>query len=558
MDLAERLLARVGRKPEDFKANSKIGGMFREHGVRASSEFDRIIALPTREWDGSIAHDLTRFLRKPGGRQTLRPHQAAALQEAHDYRGCVIAAAVGTGKTLISFLLPVVLEAKRPLLIIPKKLEKKTRREFAILAQHWRGDIPTIISYEKLARINQAEYLENLNPDLIIADEAHKLKNTRAGVTKRIRRWRKAHPDVPFIPMTGTITRKSLLEYAHLSEWALKANSPVPRHWAEAESWHRALGEVQDGDRLALGALEYFGATLDSAREGYAHRRAITPGWISVTGSGVESGLDCDVLEVLGDVENQVADLRGLWETPDGIAIEDPRRLAALIRQISLGFWYRYDPPPPKPWLDARREWARLCRDILAHNKLRLDTPMQVAQAIVQGKVLDYGIYDKWERIRPTYDMDKHRKTEWLDFSVVQAAVEWAEENQGLVATPWVAFGEMFKATSGMPYFGQQGLDPECGDIDEWEGPACISTAANKEGRNLQRYSKLLVVSGGPNAAELEQLIGRLHRSGQTADTVEVTFLVTCPEDAEAIDRARAEAKAADHPEHKLLIATWA
>src|SRR5690606_28808723 len=108
----------------------------------------------------------------------------------------------GAGKTLISYLAPCILDAKRPLLILPAKLKEKTRREFRTLAYHWRGPHPDafrIESYELLGRMNAGNklddkgrvvrpgFLERYNPDLIILDEFHKAKNIRgAAVAKRL------------------------------------------------------------------------------------------------------------------------------------------------------------------------------------------------------------------------------------------------------------------------------------------------------------------------------------------------------------------------------------
>ena len=91
--------------------------------VQHTSELDRIIALPRRDpnqWkdlqDTLTAH-LTREhacsleCAKINGRQVIRltPLQTIALAEAYETGGLFLQAPVGTGKTLISALLPALL-----------------------------------------------------------------------------------------------------------------------------------------------------------------------------------------------------------------------------------------------------------------------------------------------------------------------------------------------------------------------------------------------------------------------------------------------------------------
>src|SRR5678816_4636049 len=101
---------------------------------------------------------------------TLRPIQALALVEAAETGGLFAPIRVGGGKTLLSLLLPVVLGAERPLLLLPAKLIEKTRRAMHALQQHWRIARHTrLVSYELLGRAQAAELLDRFEPDLIIA-----------------------------------------------------------------------------------------------------------------------------------------------------------------------------------------------------------------------------------------------------------------------------------------------------------------------------------------------------------------------------------------------------
>ena len=162
-----------------------------------------------------------------------------------------------THNTLCSLLLPLVLEAKRPILLLPAGLIEKTWHDRKILAEHWK--LPTnlqIISYEMLGRVNAAERLMYVEPDLIIADECHRLKGKKAGCTRRVTRFMKEHPQTKFAAMSGTVMKASLKDFAHILTWCLKDGAPVPRTEDEISMWSDALDEkVNPMARRRPGAL---------------------------------------------------------------------------------------------------------------------------------------------------------------------------------------------------------------------------------------------------------------------------------------------------------------
>ncbi len=134
-------------------------------GVRRTLELERILALPRREptANAELVEGLTAVLKTPQGTQTLREVQALALHDIGVHRGGFLPVGVGEGKTLISLLAPYVLDAKRPLLLLPASLIEKTERERKLLSRHWRihRDI-RLVSYEMLGREQYANELERL------------------------------------------------------------------------------------------------------------------------------------------------------------------------------------------------------------------------------------------------------------------------------------------------------------------------------------------------------------------------------------------------------------
>jgi hypothetical protein len=214
--------------------------------VQETAEIRRIRALPRRTWSDSdlekLARDLTSLLKTPNGTMHLRPVQALALHDIGVTGGLFGPIRVGGGKTLISLLAPYILESRTPLLLLPAALIKKTEKDLRHLAQHWL--IPRnirMLSYEMLGRVQSASALQLYPPDCIIADEVHRLKNKRAGVTRRVVRYMGEHPETHFIAISGTIMKDSIRNFAHVLTWALKEGAPVPRTSGECDEWGDAL-----------------------------------------------------------------------------------------------------------------------------------------------------------------------------------------------------------------------------------------------------------------------------------------------------------------------------
>jgi hypothetical protein len=86
-----------------------------------------------------------------------------------------------------------------------------------------------IVPYSILSQPGRADLLEELRPDLIMADEAHYLRHRTSTRTKRVLRYLGNHDECTFLAVSGTLTSRKLEDYAHLAEGALADNSPVVR-----------------------------------------------------------------------------------------------------------------------------------------------------------------------------------------------------------------------------------------------------------------------------------------------------------------------------------------
>jgi hypothetical protein len=117
----------------------------------------------------------------------------------------------------------------------------------------------------------------------------------------------------------------------------------------------------------------------------------------------------------------------------------------------------------------------------------------------------------------------------WFDESVIERVAEWTIEKGGYIV--WYkhrAIGEVLKKY--MPTFGSKGRCLNSGlsvTVQEVDKTIAASINACAEGFNLQKWSKNLILSPPANGRTWEQLIGRTHRSGQLADTVDLKILST-------------------------------
>ena len=569
--------------------------------VLRTPEIKRIAALPRRVWTDEaaqrLADMLTRELKTPGGTMKLRPVQAIALYEAMECGGLFGPMRVGSGKTLVTAILPAVLEAKRPVLLLPATLIEKTGIDFKELRQHWR--IATnlqLISYELLGLVQSAERLQYIRPDLIVADECHLLKNAKAGRTRRVIRYMREHPETKFVGVSGTVMKASLRDFARLLRWALKNRAPIPVTDDEVEVWADALDEKVnplsrrkpdvlfelEGSRLpgctcngpphATGcAYEPPGDSLTRARRVFQSRLLETKGVVaSSKNDGVTCSLRVSALEYqpapiteqhIGNMRHGVKDVHGEytvlpWSTPDGWTFSQAIEFRMYLRQLALGFHSVWDPRPPPEWSAARYAWAVFVRETLARSRT-LDTELQVANAVDAGR-LQTKTLDMWREVRDTFKIQP--KDVWHDDTALRVCAEWMEREKGICWTEHVFYGRRLAQLTGATYYGANGLSDGGESITGVKaGKAIIaSVQANGTGRNLQMFSSNLITSCPPGPAIVEQLIGRTHRDGQEADTVTVDILLGCREHHDAFYRALDGAKAAADVlghDQKLLLA---
>lgn len=565
--------------------------------VLRTADLMRVANLRRRTWTPEAAEhlaiEMTKALRTPYGQMTLKPMQAISLYELTTEKGGFFPLAVGAGKTLLSLLAPVVLQraynvGHRPLLIVPASLIEKTERDAKSLADHWQlARFYKIVSFEFLGRVQAGAdekigykgAIEEFAPDFVFIDECHRAKNRRkAAVARRLHRFFASHPIVICAAASGTVTTRSIHDYAHIIRWCHPPQHvPLPLHWNELEAWARALDE-RPSEPGEPGALEILCNAEEqaiwrtdrhtAARLAYRRRLVETPGVVATKASSVGATLIIrGVQPKRSEVIDEGFDILRTWETPDGWPIDDGIAMARHARELAAGFYYVWAPRPPHLWLSARKAWSKYVREKLKHSR-KMDTELQVRQheqlqqrAFEKSEAKE-GMCEelaKWLEVKDTFE--PNTVPVWICNSVLEFAYDWAKKHRGIIWNEHVCFGERLEKEGGIPYYGRKGRDARGHFIDDHpaEQSFVASIASNKEGRNLQKWSENLVLGWPSSGGIAEQMQGRTHRNGQLADEVTFDVIVSCIEHFGAFEQSRRDAnyiETSTGSQQKLNLAT--
>ena len=402
--------------------------------VQSSAEFLRIDALDRRVLDLENVEDVTPLFAK-SGELSFRPIQSAALIEAANADGLFAAIGVGWGKELIGLALAEAFGSTNAVYIVPTDLKAQVIREantFYGKHFHLPLDRITIISYHDLSDANTATILEEINPDAVICNEAHYLRHKESARTKRFMRFAKGHPQCKYAFMSGTMTTRSINDYAHLIELALRKNSPVPRGYREINNWAGAL-DVKPDYGMAPGVLKRFCAEGETVREGFRRRLVETEGVVATEEGAIGTSLIiCKLVpKIPKSVKEQIAHVKKHWEI-GGEEITDATTKARVLKQLASGFYYRWAWPndePDEEWLEARSNWHREVRQKLSHASEGLDSPHLLAQAAER--------YRKWEAAgRPRKDAAYYLKL-WEGVDRIEKQRLWDKDHDYYFFSLW-------------------------------------------------------------------------------------------------------------------------
>lgn len=559
----------------------------RREPIGNSADFKRICELPSRPWDKFQTEDfvdaVTATLKTTKGIMRLRPVQAAALIEAQrSENGIVALMGVGSGKLLVSLLLPIVMNSRVCVLLVPPALVEQTEREYKKMQFHWKliGSCKFhIVSYSTLSGSVKGDILDRLKPDLIVADEASNLKNKGAARTKRVLRYLDTYPATRFCPLSGTMTTRSLKDCEHLFKRTLKQQSPIPHHYPVLMDWCQALdADIPVYLRKPEGVLQVFKETpFETARDGFRRRMVSVLGVVAtdVNRIGTSLTFNSRPLKIPEKVQKAIDDLNEKWEFPSGEAFSDILTLSMAQRQLSCGFWYSWDWTfggrrenlPDFEWLTARKNWNASVRRALSHAGAGMDSPLLLYNAAAAGK---------WKALTPEGEdaflpwlKVKDRKpppsvATWVDDFMVKDAVAWGKEAPGIIWYSHTAVGDAIAKMGGFPMYGAASgaLKGAKSILDETgKRTVVVSQHAHAEGKNLQMFCRNLLTVFPSSGKIAEQLVGRTHRPGQLEDEVTVDMYLHTAISESSFAQAMADAiyiEGVTGNEQKLVYGTKA
>lgn len=532
--------------------------------VYQTKDFVRVAALPRRgpvdypalqaKWTEKLGRKNQACRCTTFGRpccNQIRPIQAQALEEISTQGGLLGPIGVGHGKSLIDLLAAfAVPDVKTAVLLLPPQL-KIQMLEFDIpyYGQHWimpnlassewhhpgRPNL-YVVGYSELSSKKGTDLLMRIKPDLVIADEAHALRNPSAARTKRFYRLMSHLPQTRFIAMSGTLVSKSFMDWAPMAKQALKQGSPAPLFHPDMEMWSKALDPSDEPHEP--GVLEHFGQPV---AKGYGEFVTSTTGVVS---SGDAASCNASlVVEAVYPVmppecKAAIKQMEATWTRPDGEELMWQFDFLRALDTLSLGFYFRWKWVHNEPldlrteWLESRADWHKEVRQKLKHPRPHLDSPgllYDAAKRYFEDKEADLEkprwqsqTWERWHEVK-----DKcHPESEavWLSSDFCHEAREWARSTVGIVWTPWPCFGSRVASDSerALRYYGAG--DDAARDVARLSGKESVvlSSRAHGTGRNLQQFSRSLLCSVPGNGTDFEQILGRTHRHGQLSDEVTV------------------------------------
>jgi hypothetical protein len=344
----------------------------------------------------------------------------------------------------------------------------------------------------------------------------------------------KDHPGCRFVALSGTMTNRSLLDYAHLIELALKKVSPIPRGYREAMDWAGAL-DVKPEIPMQPGALRFFcgpavgGPEGEPIRSGFRRRMIESQGVVASAESDLGTSLIIRrlPLAIPERVERVRIEVDKKWAL-EGDEFEDILTKVRVLRQIACGFYYRWKWPNDEPdweWLEARSNWNKAVREKLKQSRAGLDSPSlleKAAERVLKGREdgpvwpQGAGVWVAWKPLKPRDPPPT--ETIWLDTFLLDDAIRRAKVSD-LPCIIWYehrAVGERLAKLSGFPLYGA-GTDA----TESRDKAIVASINTQREGKNLQHHFARNIFTSLPSSGSIfEQAIGRTHRDGQEADEV--------------------------------------
>jgi superfamily II DNA/RNA helicase len=492
-------------------------------------------------------------------RVDLNPHQVEAAAFALDSLargGCVLADEVGLGKTIEAGIVIAQLLAegqRRILVICPATLRSQWQleledkfglrcpiidgRALRCADDCWTEETPVICSLQFAA--NQARSLSRVRWDLVVIDEAHRLRNSHRGSHKTGQALKRALGGRPKLLLTATPLQNNLLElFGLMSLLEEQVLGPEDAFRARYASDGRGVVLSDDSTRELRDRLSpAVQRTLRRQVREYVrftHRRSLVEDF---SPSEEEQQLYERVSEYLRRPDALAIDAnrrtlmtlvyRKLLASSTYAIAPTLERLAESLKQASAGgrVQSRARILPGSEDLSAfseeAAEWSDEPSELAGLGDLRWEiSELKECAALARG----IRVNAKGEALKRALDrtFTVARAHQWPEKAVVFTESRRTQEY-------------LFKLLSDHGYAGRISiLSGDCSNpedrqklIEEFRDRTQIllSTEAGAEGLNLQ-FCNLVVNYDLPwNPQRIEQRIGRCHRYGQQRDVVVINFL---------------------------------
>jgi superfamily II DNA or RNA helicase len=474
--LLEEFLAKARKSRHEVRCYDDVLDFI----AQARDAEHRRSALDTEYPAGAKSPALQRLLNA-----TLYPYQAEGALFAARAGRCLIADEMGLGKTIQALaaveLLARHFGAERVLIVCPASLKHQWQREIARFspreaqvvnggrASRMRGyagrGFYKITNYETLAR--DFEFIQSWSPDVVIADEAQRIKNWNTVAARALKRIQSLYALV----LTGTPLENRLEELVSIVQYVDGQRlGPLWRLRHE----HQVVDEV--GRVVGYRGLDRIGETLRPVmlRRRKADVLAQLPERVAKT-VFVEM-----TRQQLAEHQSNAACVQQIvqrWRRTGYLSDVDQRRLMAALQNMRMSCNSTY-------LLDGKTDHGNKCDELATLLEELLEQPA--------GKVV---IFSQWLR---THELIARRlKPKRWDHVLFHGGVPSAKR---------AALVERFHSDATCRLF--------------------LSTDAGGVGLNLQHAASVVINMDLPwNPAILEQRIGRVHRLGQTRG-VQVVNLV--------------------------------
>lgn len=579
----QRVLAIPRRPPVDLES------------LEAQVIVQRQTAKFWRDRTGLGPCDCLRLNPESGCITELLPIQAVTLREITMARGCWASIVTGGGKSICGVLALLALDdCTRGLLLVPANLIKQICRQWELYSQHlrvpkivahlpgdqdWVRESPTkerpvlhVMSHNGISSPRQSDFIERIKPDVIIIDEQDAFADLTSSRTIRLVRYMQEYGErTIYCGWTGSPMDQKIEEAAHLMAFALKGRSPMAIKTSVVQQWGTAINAVAcaapPGALMQLVGPEDDGDDETAlVRAAFRRRLEETQGVIMTSSADVriEGGEELVKIEVherdapeLPSIIREALDLVRSGERPDtlvgnehGEIFQDPKEQVRCAREVACGMFYRWVFPRRETrevrdtWFKVRKSYNAEMRSLIMQGQKFLDSPKLCEDAARRH----YGQAAP-DRSRPAW-ASKH----WLDWLkvrdtvkpqtaacrlhdyLVRDAIEWAQENRGIIWYSTVELAEWIAELSGLPVYagGPDAEDQIERLIRSTKEVGSVVASMNSHGRGrdgLQnRYADQLILNVPSSSKRNQQLYARLHRRGQKADTVRSWIYVHTPE----------------------------